>query len=235
MDITKNVKSLRKQLGLNQQQFADMIGVSQSTVSKWEKGAQRPDLDSVVKMQEAGGDGLSVFARSSSHRYDRSSWGVDVKVVGSIHEDHWNSSYQWDTANNFYLKAPKRKSWENLDLLGFLVEDDSASPVYPQESVLVCAKLNVKVWHGPKTGDHLIISEHQEGSDLVRVVVRQLALGRQGEILLSPFNSVRHEDRRSFTLASRMDLLAAGGYEAFGMIGIILGGFIVENPNRFPD
>ena len=37
------VLSLRRSLGLNQGDFAAALGVSQSTLSKWETGARRPD------------------------------------------------------------------------------------------------------------------------------------------------------------------------------------------------
>ena len=235
LDITKHVKELRQQLGLNQQQFAEMIGVSQSTVSKWEKGAQRPDLESVVKMQVAGGAEPSRFAANSSHKYDRASWGVEVPVIGAINEGRWGQDYRWHESNNFSIRAPKRSSWADLDMMGFVVEDESASPIYPSESILVCARLNVKVWQGPRTGDHLVIAQRDDTNGSVRVVVRQLAIGRQNEIVLTSFNSVEPASHKPLTMAGRMDLLAAGGYAAFGMLGIILGGFIVENPKRFSD
>lgn len=34
--ISKNLKALRLSLGLTQQQFADLINVSRSTINKWE-------------------------------------------------------------------------------------------------------------------------------------------------------------------------------------------------------
>ena len=37
------VISLRRSLGLNQRDFAAALGISQSTLSKWETGARRPD------------------------------------------------------------------------------------------------------------------------------------------------------------------------------------------------
>ena len=37
-----DIKKLRKQLLLDQQEFADLMGVHRETVSKWERGVQRP-------------------------------------------------------------------------------------------------------------------------------------------------------------------------------------------------
>ena len=42
-DTADFVSSLRRSLGLNQGDFAAALGVSQSTLSKWETGARRPD------------------------------------------------------------------------------------------------------------------------------------------------------------------------------------------------
>ena len=38
----KVVKSLRKAIGLTQEQFAAKIGVTLSTVNRWEKGRNKP-------------------------------------------------------------------------------------------------------------------------------------------------------------------------------------------------
>ena len=42
-DIAALVSGLRRSLGLNQGEFAAALGISQSTLSKWETGARRPD------------------------------------------------------------------------------------------------------------------------------------------------------------------------------------------------
>lgn len=38
------LKTLRKQLGLSQQDFAKALGVRRSTISDWERGASKPTL-----------------------------------------------------------------------------------------------------------------------------------------------------------------------------------------------
>ena len=38
----KNVKELRTKLILDQQEFADLMAVDKGTVSRWERGKQRP-------------------------------------------------------------------------------------------------------------------------------------------------------------------------------------------------
>ena len=56
--ITEKIRALRLKLGLTQEQFAQKVGVSFSTVNEWENGKRKPSplamkqLESLI--QEAG-------------------------------------------------------------------------------------------------------------------------------------------------------------------------------------
>jgi len=43
----EKIRSARKSLGLTQRQLADRLGVSNTSVSNWEKGLSRPDADMI--------------------------------------------------------------------------------------------------------------------------------------------------------------------------------------------
>ena len=43
---------LRKQEKLNQRQLAKAIGVNQSAISLWERGARTPDIDTLLKIAD---------------------------------------------------------------------------------------------------------------------------------------------------------------------------------------
>lgn len=47
------LKEWRKKRGLNQNDLADIIGVSQQTISDYENGAQVPNLDRLVQLAQA--------------------------------------------------------------------------------------------------------------------------------------------------------------------------------------
>ncbi len=53
--IGEFIKNLRKEKGLNQEQFAEQFGVNRRTVSRWETGANLPDLDILVEMADCYG------------------------------------------------------------------------------------------------------------------------------------------------------------------------------------
>ncbi len=62
IDIPPLVKSLRKRLGLTQEQFAAEVGVTFSTVNQWENGRRRPQpflLTRLREMEAASGEALT--------------------------------------------------------------------------------------------------------------------------------------------------------------------------------
>ena len=46
------LKELRKQKGLTQKQFAEIVNVSNRTVSRWENGNNLPDLDILIEISD---------------------------------------------------------------------------------------------------------------------------------------------------------------------------------------
>ncbi len=50
--FSENMKKLRKELGITQQQMADIIGVRKTTICNYESGYSLPTLDTVAKMIE---------------------------------------------------------------------------------------------------------------------------------------------------------------------------------------
>ena len=50
--LNENLKTLRKQRGLSQQELAVRLHVVRQTVSKWEKGLSVPDADTLIRIAE---------------------------------------------------------------------------------------------------------------------------------------------------------------------------------------
>ena len=48
MGFEQNIKSLRKQRGLSQEEFAEQLEVSRQAVSKWEQGAGYPETEKLL-------------------------------------------------------------------------------------------------------------------------------------------------------------------------------------------
>lgn len=48
--MISEIKKIRKARGLTQEQFADLLGVNRTSVSRWESGERFPDLEILEKM-----------------------------------------------------------------------------------------------------------------------------------------------------------------------------------------
>lgn len=52
-DIGKFIQEIRKEKGLTQKELAELIGVSDKTISKWENGNSSPDTSMLMSLSEA--------------------------------------------------------------------------------------------------------------------------------------------------------------------------------------
>ena len=82
----RKIRETRKLLGLKQQELAMQLGVSQGTVSRWEKNQQKPDFETMLKLAEmAGLPNPVAFARDhDEHQLDTMRLSRAFTVVGAI-------------------------------------------------------------------------------------------------------------------------------------------------------
>ena len=52
MHVGENLKNIRKQCGLSQQEVADKLQIKQSSVSDWENDVSRPDYEKLIALSE---------------------------------------------------------------------------------------------------------------------------------------------------------------------------------------
>ena len=50
MNLAENLKKIRKDNNLSQEQLAEQLGVSRQSVSKWESGQAYPEMDKVLQL-----------------------------------------------------------------------------------------------------------------------------------------------------------------------------------------
>ena len=112
----KRIKSLRKELGLTQQQLADKIGVHNNNLSKWELGQSRPDISSLVLIAKALGvtvDSLLGEVRQDGvegERFDAVEMG---KCLAILRKGAGLSQRQ--LANEIQASADSISKWERAE------------------------------------------------------------------------------------------------------------------------
>ena len=112
MTIGKNIRKLRTAAGLTQDQLAERLFVTRQTVSNWERGTSRPDVDQLEAIAGALGTEMTVLLygekppRSpvSRRRFAVTAlllaltmilWAAGARVLGPLIKGYVGSSYNW--------------------------------------------------------------------------------------------------------------------------------------------
>jgi len=100
----------RKEMGLSQAQFANMLSVSQQAVAKWELGESMPDVVMLMKIAEILGKDLNYFSNDNGSMFGK-------------REDGANKEYEKETgrANNQGPSVPRDMGfaqWKDADFSG---------------------------------------------------------------------------------------------------------------------
>ena len=66
MSLGNNIKILRKEKGITQEQLADMLGVSRQAVSKWELGNGYPETDKLLVLAKELGTSLDYLVNNET-------------------------------------------------------------------------------------------------------------------------------------------------------------------------
>ncbi len=86
----QRLKELRKQRGLSQSQLAEAIGLTKQTISLWERGARRPEFDTMTDVADFFEVNLSYLLGTSDDpkvsEEDAESWaqGEEVEEIRDL-------------------------------------------------------------------------------------------------------------------------------------------------------
>ena len=73
MSFSENLKSIRKEKQLTQENLAELLNVSRQAISKWESGQGYPEIDKLVKLSDLFEISLDELIREPSNQSDSSS------------------------------------------------------------------------------------------------------------------------------------------------------------------
>ena len=52
LNLGENLKKLRKEYNLSQEQLAEKLNISRQAISKWESGKAYPDIDNLILLRD---------------------------------------------------------------------------------------------------------------------------------------------------------------------------------------
>lgn len=128
MNIGERIAMLRKERGWNQQQLADKINVSQSTLAMWETDKRRPNTDALNDLADIFNVSLDfLMYRTNKRRYYELT-DKDTKDIAKLAQqiiDGMNS----DASVNFYgepMTDEQKQSMRDIIEMGLRINKEKA-------------------------------------------------------------------------------------------------------------
>ena len=113
MSIGTNIKSLREERKLTQEQVAEVLGVTFQAVSSWERDEYKPDTDKLIKLAEIFDVSVSTIAEERHKTF---------KTKETIYNWEHMKTYVKTTAKNFKLRTSFWNNTGNIDEAGSVTD-----------------------------------------------------------------------------------------------------------------
>lgn len=137
MGYLERLAELRKQKGLTQGQLAELIGVEQPTVQRWEKGKREPSFDQLFSLATA----LGVDPSSLLDPIAAIPLGPRLFVKGEVAAGVWRQAnelpetdWQAFTGRSDVAANPEHR-------FGLRVRGDSMDLIYPPGTIIECVSV----------------------------------------------------------------------------------------------
>lgn len=113
MDFAENLKDYRKNKGITQRDLADIIGTNNTTLSNWEKGISKPDIDTIIKISNYFGISIDDLIFSAEEKKGKVKGKVNGNLLNKIEEN---------TESHAVLRKELYQDEQNKELLALQAE-----------------------------------------------------------------------------------------------------------------
>lgn len=161
---------LRKRRGLSQAKLAELLGVEQPTVQRWETGSRMPDLDSLQALAKV----LGVTPGSLLDGDALVSVGPTLFIKGEVAAGIWRAAAEWPESDWQTFTGRSDVDAKVEHRFGLRLVGDSMDLVYPPGSIVECVSVfgNTE----PAPGRRVVIlrkNDRQEYESTVKELVEQ--------------------------------------------------------------
>lgn len=198
MGYLDHLAHLRKKRGLSQAKLAELVGVEQPTIQRWETGKREPDLAALDSLAKALGVPISQLLDGSALQ----AIGPSLFIKGEVAAGLWREQPQrdpeeWETfSGRPDIDAPIE------DRGGMRVIGDSMGDLYPHGTIVEYVKLFSA--DALKSGKRVIVQREREDGEL-EVTVKEYREDDLGRKWLVPRSS-----NPEFQTAFRIDVPEPG-------------------------
>jgi transcriptional regulator with XRE-family HTH domain len=137
MGYGKNIARLRKGQKLTQAGLAEIVGVEQPTVQRWESEKREPDYEALTSLAEALGVEPGAFFTEDLSVPE----GPKLFVKGEVRAGHWVEAYEWPEDNWTTFTGRPGVIAKPEHRFGLRVIGDSMNRKYPDGSIVECISL----------------------------------------------------------------------------------------------
>ncbi|OBR66900.1 hypothetical protein A7K91_16860 [Paenibacillus oryzae] len=125
LSVGQNIKKLRDERNLTQQQLADSLGVSFQAVSKWERGTTVPDVAALPEIADYFGITIDELFKPGMTPYRNKA----ERLISKYESDITNSE-AFELANREYMNLISEKSATAADISSYAYLNDLRSQYY---------------------------------------------------------------------------------------------------------
>lgn len=164
------LQALRKKRKWSQAQLAELVGVEQPTIQRWESGKRLPDLDSLQRLADV----LGVTPGSLLDGDAPAAIGPLLFVKGAVAAGVWSAAAQWPESDweTFTGRSDVRAKVEHR--FGLRIVGDSMDLLYPPGTIVECVSLFGHAEAAP--GKRVVVvrkNDRQEYESTVKELVEQ--------------------------------------------------------------
>lgn len=231
--LAKKIRDMRMILKLDQGEFGKLVGnygkshsddnaVPQSTVSKWERGVQKPTVEYMNQLAGVAGVSVEEFLGLHITNSPPAAQGRTVRVIGPLAAGDWREASQWSEDEQYEVPAPLPRKMRDMALIGYEVEGPSMNKVYPDGSVVFVAPIST-LGRMPVTGERVAV-QRVDAAGNYEASLKEFVQDDDGKVWLWPRSThpehqapIQYVDKRR-----RIDEVT--------ILGIVMAALVIETP-----
>lgn len=215
--LASKIRNIRLSRGMNQTEFGELLGVTQASVSRWEKGSM-PDPPLVARLADMAGEDVRQFLGGESD-VSFVPLANRLMVVGTVAAGVWVEAYEWPEDQWVPYTGGAHVHAEAGRRFGLRVEGESMNEVYPHGTILDCiSTMDGIVVH---SGQRVVVVRKRVSGEIEATVKEYLVDGDGREWL------VPRSTNPSFQTPFPMDAPGEGVTDA-DIIGLVVGSYRPE-------
>lgn len=138
--VAKKILRIRRSRGLTQADFGQLLGVTQGSVSRWEKGST-PDSEQLARLAAMVGQSVQEFLGMPPIE-GFTPMGEMVEVRGSVAAGVWQEAWEWPEDQRYsFTGSPAATKARAPHRFGLLVDGESMNLRYPPGTLLDCVSV----------------------------------------------------------------------------------------------